>query len=462
MDHKAPFLRTTIARLSSLHRLQPKVREQPYTSEAAEAMPESGGASSMPTGKDFDAIARMLLSRCLNGLGLEVHELRDAAWCLWHTDPALSKTPALPAIATAFRGSDDRRTYRNFASALLERFDPVRPGIAEVAEVLAGKASAIGDPWSLLHANFQFFDTRRGPELVAASALASMTSPTEILSDHGLGALEASSGYAKACEAALLSKLATAKKMRALDRLDLVKAVAFNGEGGLNFGDHTPLVANALVLPFGDAMPERNVQDPYLHFLISLLGDPRLHPGAWTRMPQAEAVVRRWLIRSSLLQFFDVVDEVADQGMWKYRHKFWEAVYHRDLISDAWVAFDWKGAGIAKSAFGDELPFAKLKGVLEGQAVLLLRVGRSLVAEWSHNGRCVIWNDVEAAGAPRMCRPAYDAHELRHPGATDNFESPVFAISHTGSANYRWQNKVAAKIYRTTGVSIHSSEYTIR
>src|SRR5258706_2281895 len=93
-------------------------------------------------------------------------------------------------------------------------------------------------------------------------------------------------------------------------------------------------------------------------------------------MREAATIVRRWLTKQSLRQFLEVVDQTADDRMWKHRRAFWGAVYDRGLISDAWVVFTPLGADVARRTFGKEISFATFDrgSVLKGQAVLLVPV----------------------------------------------------------------------------------------
>ena len=94
-------------------------------------------------------------------------------------------------------------------------------------------------------------------------------------------------------------------------------------------------------------------------FLVSKFGDPRLRAGRWNQMPASARVIRRWLTDQSLRQFLDVLDDSALVHQWKYRRAFWEAVYQRNLIAEAWVIFDKVGAQRAKRMFKTETPYAQ-------------------------------------------------------------------------------------------------------
>lgn len=463
-------LRTSLISLSRDPRLDVQLPERAKTVVVAAMMAGTVGGELRPA-KNFDQIANQLLGRHRENVPLTRAEIRDAAWCLWETDPPLASVPSFfQSLLTFVDQSARRRHYRALASSFITSFGADRIGMKEVSALLARKAPEVGAPWASLAEKAKFFDLALGPLKIVDEAILSKTPPTIVLEKLGLGTLDAQSGYAKACSERLLRRLATDTKLRPSERLDLVRSTAISTQGKLVFSNHGPLVANALVLPFGETIPQGDVLDSHLNLLIGLFGDPRLRPGAWTSMQGAESVVRRWLVRSTLLQFLEIIDQVARRGgqtdmlrMFPHRKAFWEAVYNMDLIQDAWVVFDQTGAGMARQFFGKELQFARFDGgVQSGQTVLMLRIGDSLVVEWSHNGKCIIWNRHDARDAPRLHRSKYMAHELRHHTANDDVGSSDFAVSHLGSDAHNWQRKVAEKLYRLTGKRIKESSYTVR
>jgi EH_Signature domain len=443
-----------------------RMRDMPMTSSAAACIREPEGGSDQPReGKDYNNVAKSLLAKIEGRQKLSSREFRDLAWCLWVTKPALAERPgAIVAIVRETEMSARRQPFRSLASSFVTSFDPEMAGINEISGVLSRVAPSKGRPWANLHASFQLFNKDDGPRNVARASINEQTAPTAILKEGGLGVFDSQSGYAKACAGAALQQLANGIEKDALKRLTLVRKLALGANGRLLFEDHAPFVATALLKPFNATMPEKEVRDPILAMLIPLFGDPRISAVRWTRMKEAEDIVRRWLTEQSLRQFLDVVDKVAVEHMWKYRRAFWEGVYRLNLISEAWVVFDHAGAYEARRAFGKEIKFADFDGgVQRGHAVLLLRIGRGMVAEWSHSGKCIIWNEAEESSAPRLYRPKYAPHALRNPGdASDNIHGSIFAASHHGSDNYAWQGKVAAKIHQMTGRRIPPSGYAVR
>lgn len=463
-------LRASFTSLSRDPRLDAQLPEKAKVAVVAAMIAGTAGGEMRPP-KDFDQIANQLLGRHRQNIPLTRTEIRDAAWCLWETDPSLAAVPSfLHSLLIFVDQSARRRHYRALASSFITSFGADRVGMKEVSQLLARKAPEAGAPWVGLMEKAKFFDLALGPLRIVDEAILSKTPPTSVLEKFGLGTLDTKSGYAKACSEKLLRRLATDTRLRPSERLDLVRSTAISPERSLVFSDQGALVANALVLPFGQAVPEAGILDPCLSLLIGLFGDPRLRPGSWTSMQEAEIIVKRWLIRSTLVQFLEIIDQVARRGghedmrrMFKHRKAFWEAVYNMDLIQDAWVVFDQTGAAIARQLFGKDLQFARFEdGVQSGHTVLMLRIGDSLVVEWSHNGKCIIWNRHEASDAPRLYRSKYSAHELRHHTANDVVGSSDFAVAHMGSDTLSWQRKVAEKLYRLTGKRIKESTYMVR
>lgn len=437
------------------------LREVPAVHHAAAKIVGGDGVEGQREGRDYDKTARELMSKLLAGASLANRELRDAAWCLWQTATPLAETPdVLRGALEGIENSSRKPPGRALASSFLYSFAPDRTGIPEASATLCRMADRLGRPWAELQGEHALLDWRDGPRKVAHRALELRKSPTEVLAQGGLRSKDALSGYVQACAAELLRQLTERTDIPALNRLALVQAVALNDRDQLIFLKHGPLVANALLLPFINAEPHDDIKRRYLDILLALFKDPRLHPGNWVQMEDAAAVAKRWLTKQSLRQFLDIVDDVALQRMWVHRRKFWEAVYEAGLIVDAWVVFDHAGAQAARRAFGKEVSFATFDGgVQTGHSVLLLRIGRGVVAEWSHNGKCNIWNDAGDRTAPALYRRSYGPHMLRSNGDT-SLDRSKFAVSHMShDGPNSWQSKVAAKLHQMTGVRLKPSDW---
>lgn len=457
-------LKGIIQQLKARPLTSPKLRDVPAVAAAAERVSGIDGQAFRREAKDYNELARTFLNRLSVGSDVTMRELRDAAWCLWMTTPALSDhSEILKGTLARIENCGRKPPGRALASSFLSAFAPGRNGMAEASAALGRLASGLGRPWSDLHDEHELFDWRTGPRNISRRALKDGVSPTVVLQKGGLGALDSRSGYARACATEALSQLAADTGLHADTRLAIVKNLALDRNGGLIFEEHAPLIANALVLPFGAVLPAKQVRDQYLSLLLELFKDPRLPGARWSRMPEAADIVRRWLTEQSLRQFLDIVDEVALERMWVYRRAFWEAIYRAELISEAWVIFDASGSRAARRAFGKEVSFATFDGsVQSGHAVLLLRIGRGVVAEWSHNGKCHIWNDAEDRTAPRLYGRSYVPDAVRSYG-NDSLQHSIFAVTHWPHDGVNsWQSKVANKIHQMTGIRIPSSSYKVR
>jgi hypothetical protein len=447
-----------------------KLPGQAAISKTAAALEGFGaGREEMKAGKNYDLIATRIKAKIDAGQELDSKELRDAAWCLWRTKPALADSTA--GLMTVLRGSeqsDRRRPFRALASSYVSSYASTRAGLDAVSRSLARQASRWGNPWRKLQEELRVFDGSEGPAQIARAALKANLPVVELLKAYGLGVVNAQTGIAKAASDEILLAIAAESGGDHEDRLKRVQRFALRPDNGLQFADQARLVAMALLKPFQGRKPGKLICDRYLRVVVSLFGDPRLHPGRWNSMRDLEEMVRRWLTEQSLRQFLDVVDRVAEERMWKYRRAFWEAVYDAQLISEAWVVFADLGAQMARGRFGPEASFGRFdyggrKHVQSGHAVLLLRIGRGIVADWSHDGKCDIWADAEDKSAPRMYQPTYDSDEIRIGQSGGNLDTKDrFSVSHMSPETYSWQLRVADRLYDMTGARIPQFTYTVR
>lgn len=440
----------------------------PYISaveKIAAQMPQhSSGLAKRNDKKDYDIEARKLLDKIDAGPPIDAGEARDAAWCLWLTKPALAQYPhALRVVLESIERIDRKRPARALATSYLLSFAPGRQGILEASLTLIAIACRLGKPWDELQRRFALFDYRVGHENVARAVIDQRKSPAAVLQNAGLPALDARSDFAKASTESALRLIEKGLGLDAQARLELVKRLVLDKNQKLLFEDCGHSVANALTIPFATVAPERGVRDQTISLLTGLFGDPRLQPGRWARMREAETILRRWLTEQSLRRFLDIVDQIALERMWKYRRAFWEAVHRAGLIRDAWVVYDSQGTYVARRAFGKEASFGTFAGTVErGQTVLILSIGNGIAAEWSHNGKCVIWSDASHPTAPKQFQSRYEPQSLRVSAASDDLSKPIFAISHMAPETYSWQPRVAAKIHQMTGVPIRQFEYVVR
>ncbi|MBB3771997.1 hypothetical protein FHS55_002606 [Angulomicrobium tetraedrale] len=431
---------------------------------AARKLPE--GAGDATRAKDYDALAVSIAQTLSRQETLTVREARDGAWCLWTTKLALAARPqTLDPFLAQLRDHNNKGASRALALSYLVSFHDDRPGLSAVAGALRDLVSVMGPPFDALHDRFRIFDAAEGPRRIGDAALIARLSPRRILEENGLRMeLALAGGYVEPCTRRVLQRAAEDRRLPPAERLDFLPLIALQGDPRrLTFPTHKSLLADALLLPYRAQPPEKAIKDRTLDLLTSLdeLGDPRTKSANWVGMPEAREIAISWLTEQALRQFLDVVEAVNPNPNWKYRRTFWEAMYERGLIREAWVVLDRVGANEAFRSFGHNARFARFTaggGIQSGHAVLLLRIGRGICAEWSFNGKCRFWVDADRAGAPKLYEPQYDGDFLRSGQRYAPVEE-IEHIPHTGEN--AWQHKAARRIASMTGARLSAREYML-
>lgn len=458
-------LKDAIADLLARHGSPARQIIEPAILRLARKLPEGIG-DLRSANKDYDAISVVLVDSLSRGEQLTGRQARDGAWCLWTTKAAIAeRAETLKPFLEQLRDLKHQRASRALALSYLISFHADRPGLSAVAGALRDLVTVMGEPFDVLHRKFRIFDEIEGPRRIGDASLAGRKSPREVLEENGLRMEQPlAGGYVEPCARRVLQRAADDHGLPALARLDFVQLIAVkSGTRQLNFPTHKGLVANALLLPYRGSYVEKTIKDQTLNFLISLegLGDPRTNSGNWVGMPDARDIAVSWLTEQALRQFLDVVEAVNPNENWPYRRRFWESMYDNGVIREAWVVLDHEGAGEARRRFGNNTRFGQFRsggGVQAGHAVLLLRIGRGVCAEWSFSGQCRFWEDADHPGAPKLYQTSYDADFLRR----GRRYAPVLEIrhgSHTGPN--AWQHKAASQISAMTGERLSAREYML-
>jgi hypothetical protein len=455
-------MKTAIAELGLGRALQVALPMRSRVVEAAETIAHPPTDVTITKPDDLDVIAARVTAAFEVGKLPALSDLRHAPWCLWAGQrPISSNATVLERFLDHIRSSGKKSAFSRLASVYVVAFPTSQPSLKSIATTLKELAHRFAGPWSLAAKELAVFDPDEAPRRIAEIALRNGSSPSRVLAQCGIDNLAAEAGLAEAAFLAGIDQLARDQTLSGMERLDRVINWGVRRDGRLLFEQHRGKLADALVLPYANQTPAKQVRDRYLGFLVANFDDPRLSPGRWVQM-RSTAIVRRWLTEQSLRQFLDVVGRVAYSYQWQYRRAFWEAVHRKGLISEAWVIFDNEGASIANQLFETDTPFARWasKPAVKGQACLLLKIGRGIVAEWSHDGRCHVWHDERDPSAPRIHDDRYQKGEVRIP-AGSNHEFERRAITHNNSNLYYWQNKIADEVAVLTGKRIFESEFRI-
>jgi hypothetical protein len=448
--------------------------ELPEVTRAAQRADAHGPGLERPARKDYNAVAHRITGLLTSGRELSRADLRDAAWCIWTTRPALADDPrVLAAYLRLVIRMDQLRPYRSLASSYILGFRPDRPHLALIGRALGANAIKAGLPWSVAHETFALFDSEEVFRRLADITEAPAMRPARRLADLRLGSLPQGTGLEIALHAHALEALKLAPNDDPMKRLRAVTLWATNEDGSLVDPSLATLVAEAMLQPFRGQTPDRDVRDRFVEALFRFLGDPRFDAQKWQGNATGEAIIRRWLGEQSLRMFLDVVGRVHPPEFWQYRRDFWDAVYRASLVDEAWVVFDTEGAITARKTFGDHSAFARFAptsaGAVGGElgrgvAALMLRIGSLTVIDWSHGGPCLIWDTDVETGAPEIYRRAYEAARFRKiTRGPETLESHAAQgiFWHSGTEDFVWQDQIAAYLLARRGLRLSPASYRV-
>ncbi len=443
-------------------RAKPTLRSE--TERAAGKLAE--GAGELRPAADLDAISASLANALMNGDALTGRQLRNCAWCLWTTRVAIAeRATTLQPFLEQLRELRHKQATRALSLSYLIHFHADRPGLSSITEILRELVDVMGAPFDALHRHLRVFDETEGPRRIGDFAFTGQSSPRAVLEENGLRHEQVfTGGYVEPCARRVLERVADDRELPALERLKFVTSIAVkDGTRQLHFPSHKDLVANAMLLPYSGRDLRKDVRDKILKFLISLegLGDPRTRGANWVNMHEARRIANSWLTEQALRQFLDVVEKVNPNPNWKYRRKFWETMHEREAIDEAWVVLDREGAAAAHRMMKDSAPFGQFSagsGVQPGNAVLLLKIGRGVCAEWSIVGPCRFWNDAAHEGAPQLYNDRYNANLLKT-GRHYYPEEEIVHFPHEG--DNAWQHKIAKRIRSMTGARFSKQDYML-
>lgn len=195
-------------------------------------------------------------------------------------------------------------------------------------------------------------------------------------------------------------------------------------------GDRGASAVAKLLLPWQREMPPDNVLSFLPAALTTAYGDPRKErPEFWMLVgDDARKVMLRWLAGRSMEAFIEVVTRAEAGGghreQWSSRRRFWMGMHKRGRIDEAWVAFTKDARSIAGRLFREThdpaySAFGMQEGSRKDTCLLIMRVGKMIIVEGSHNFRVHIFSE-DKTDAPKLYAQHYDPAEFILPvGHTD-------------------------------------------
>lgn len=160
----------------------------------------------------------------------------------------------------------------------------------------------------------------------------------------------------------------------------------------------------------------------------------------------------RLTTEQSLETFFKLLYLSDIDRQASYRLKFWQTYLHAGLIHQAWIILAQEAEKIATSQLNlKKHQFARLaknRRVDDVHAVLLMRVGELVIAEWSHAGKCRFWHQ-QNPHVPIFFKRLYKRDEL--------IDYADYIQQHYFSAKGLWQ-KDAALWMQNSGITMQQIE----
>lgn len=468
--------------LAGVLRRSPGLPKVPPSEKALRVLEAQDAPPARPPGAVLDQLKRQLITLAQEKHGYAMvpsREMRHVPWLLWASTEPIAK---LPGLLEELIGRALRR--RSVLSALIEAWvhgcSRDAPLIAEAAAGLRWLIKDSTHPamklWREADDRIQLFDPVIGPRELARLLVDGDESVESILANFGFDdPFRAVSGFLRVTQtevtALIADRMTKAVAPRAMDRM-----VAFFVAGGnLRFKEPEAAsgIARAMIWPWirGQAVPSEPIRERVQAFLLQFLGDPRLRPQLWAFAGEETiAQMRRWLTKASLDVFFRLIRDHALDHQWRYREAFWSAYLKDGAIEDAWLAF-------APSVHADARSIRELRGAfgrLDGyggdrdHSVLLMRIGKLVFCEWSHNGALRAW-PIDWKAAPKLAQVSYLRKELQ----TDCLPFPPYArgkggtsgargLTHSNSDRAHWQQSVAELIARRTQVKLQQRDYMPR
>lgn len=390
-------------------------------------------------------------------------ELRNIGLCLWLGETPLAENMAFLKKFLATCTYQNRKSLcRAIIFSYLNHYSHRNKAIKLIGNWLSSQVMNWDWHWADREKELLIFSDDNVPRTIMQVTLNGTQPVAQALEACGLSGTLHSSGMAQsAFREALVEYQDIAKNEDSHTTQNILRRIiewATIGQSKFTYPKLKVLFIESLLMPWSKISVANEVKITTQSMLINSFHDPRIAKGDWIGVKEtALQVIRGWLVERALMQFLDVVDEFAHDHQWKYRRAFWLAYYKKGYIREGWVAFARNGArkSVRLAEKNDDpswYNFAKLDGAGDhDHAVLILQIGDVIVADFSHNGKCRIW-DGGNDNRPNLYKESYRRAQLMYGNADHEF-------THTSSPYYTWQKKVSSAIADLTNLRLSQAEY---
>ncbi len=424
-------------------------------------------AENPPTLADLDQLRYIFLSAEKNNTWHHISERmwKKACWLLWNGDTPLAANKIfLNKYIDFCNTTASSRLIKSLIHVYLRDFHEEMPGKNEVASFIrkqlhANHFKSLLTLWRERDNNYFLFDTRKDFSFNARDYIQTQENANDYLARLGLEGQLETANYAQELFKSVTHEVENNIGTSSLpaELLNKLKDLAIKGNE-LRYPQKKILI-ESLLNPWINKAPPADLCKQTLEFLLKYFYDPRTKEGRSNWMGVSEdalRVVKKWLAGATLEQFFEIIDNTAQDEHWRYRRKFWKAYYDSDCIDDAWIALgkDSRLEARSQSIDGHQLIAGSIKGrgVKPDHSVLIFKLGELTICEWSHVGKCRIWFERNNK-SPRLYENSYLAEELR--------EHEDYSLPHQSSKRHAWQRKLAEYIKHHTGIKMPYYRYEI-
>ncbi len=284
-----------------------------------------------------------------------------------------------------------RTMYRKY----VQTYDPKSKVTKSLAKSLNSLWREMALPIETLVNDFRIFDPKCEPSKSLASFMRGQNDPFEALlnigveSPHGLGMMADAHYF---FVSSISPKIAIGNYDDTKRLLNWLNPPNKKGKSPLQ-GRAAAKALDSLLGPWKNSDPDRDLRNLIEVSLCRIYNDPRTADGVWRFVSeQSREVIFRWLTKTTINTYFDIVTKVDSSHMWTDRKQLWKDLFHENKITEAWCALSKEGIKWVKRNQNQEesVPLAYGENCSRhsqdrNKCLLLMKVQGRWVVEGSNN-----------------------------------------------------------------------------
>jgi hypothetical protein len=458
-----------------------RIAEPEATRHAVEALGAAQNTAAPPARSRLDEARRGLIAAAAGGdvRAADPRHLREATWLLWDAPEPLVTLSGLFDHVVAMarrRPAVARRLIESWGKNFSADAARIDDGGRALRACIANRADdARFDRWRHADHDYGIFDAGAGPRRIAREIVFGAKEVEDVLRETGLDDPQrGAGGYARAVQREVLEHFAFVATTKGKPPEAVVSCcAAFLAPGGkLRFDEVRSRgeIARGLLAPWlsGERPPSDAAKEAVRVLLLRTVGDPRLHEDKWAQAgDDAVRLMLEWVTGATIELFFDLISDYALDKQFRYRKAFWSACFKKRGIAEAWLALGTQIRTAARAHASLGGAYAGLEGAYGNQAVLMMRIDRYVLCEWSHNGKLRAWQS-DWKNAPRLRAQRYHKDQFSgkglpfppNPRFGSKGASDGLGLAHFSSEKDYWQGSAAA--FLAERCNLHLSHYEWR